>query len=240
MLSRLSTLLWVWWSGICLENVVCSRTWIGLSCSFCSRMHHWILWCDTGCAIAFKTPDRMHWPTAKQVIKRNTMIISPCNRTWSQGLGLLKTRQWIQLGSPLSTTWLLLESKTSFGPPLLVMIFPNVRIASHKAYMNRESVILRVCVCVCVWERERERERVAQSCLTLCNPMDYSPGGSSVHGILQARILEWVAIPFSRGSSRPRDRTRVSCIAGRFFTIWATREALPGEFLKEIGLTVTG
>ena len=95
------------------------------------------------------------------------------------------------------------------------MIFPNVRIASHKAYMNRESVILRVCVCVC----ERERERVAQSCLTLCNPMDYSPGGSSVHGILQARILEWVAIPFSRGSSRPRDRTRVSCIAGRFFTI---------------------
>ena len=163
MLSRLSTLLWVWWSGICLENVVCSRTWIGLSCSFCSRMHHWILWCDTGCAIAFKTPDRMHWPTAKQVIKRNTMIISPCNRTWSQGLGLLKTRQWIQLGSPLSTTWLLLESKTSFGPPLLVMIFPNVRIASHKAYMNRESVILRVCVCVCVCERERERERERES-----------------------------------------------------------------------------
>ena len=56
--------------------------------------------------------------------------------------------------------------------------------------------------------------------------MDYSPLGSSVHTILQARILEWVAIPFSGGSSQPRDRTRVSCIAGRFFTIWATKEAL--------------
>ena len=54
--------------------------------------------------------------------------------------------------------------------------------------------------------------------------MDCSQPGSSVHGILQARILEWVAIPFSRGSSWPRDRTRVSCPAGRLFTIWATSE----------------
>ena len=61
---------------------------------------------------------------------------------------------------------------------------------------------------------------------TLCNPMDYSPPGSSVHESLQARILEWAAIPFSRGSSQPRDQTQVSCIAGRFFTFWATREAL--------------
>ena len=66
---------------------------------------------------------------------------------------------------------------------------------------------------------------VTQSCLTLCNPMDCSPPGFSVHGVLRARILEWVAIPFSRGSSRPRDWTCVSCIAGRFFRIWATREA---------------
>ena len=58
----------------------------------------------------------------------------------------------------------------------------------------------------------------------LCNSMDYSPLGSSVHRILQARILEWVAIPFSRGSSWPRDQTSISCIVGRFFTIWATRE----------------
>ena len=59
---------------------------------------------------------------------------------------------------------------------------------------------------------------VAQLCLILCNTMDYSPPGSSVHGILQVRVLEWVAIPLSRGSSKPRDQTWVSCIVGRFFT----------------------
>ena len=67
---------------------------------------------------------------------------------------------------------------------------------------------------------------VAQSCPTLCNPMDCGPSGSSVHGILQARILEGVSILFSRGSSRPRDWTQVSCFAGNFFTVWATREGV--------------
>ena len=65
---------------------------------------------------------------------------------------------------------------------------------------------------------------VTQSCLTLCGPMDCSPPGSSVHGILQARILEWVAIPFSREPSRPRDGSRLSRIAGRFFTWVEPRE----------------
>ena len=55
--------------------------------------------------------------------------------------------------------------------------------------------------------------KVSQSCPTLCNPMD-----SAVHGVLQARIGKWVAFPFSRGSSQPRDQTRVSCIADEFFT----------------------
>ena len=64
-----------------------------------------------------------------------------------------------------------------------------------------------------------EQVKVAQSCLTLCDPMDYT-----VHGILQARIREWVAFPFSRGSSQPRDWTQASRVAGRFFTSWATRE----------------
>ena len=65
---------------------------------------------------------------------------------------------------------------------------------------------------------------VAQSCPTFCNPMDGGLTGSSVHGILQARILEWVSISFSRGSSRPRDQTQVSWIAGGIFIIWATRD----------------
>ena len=62
--------------------------------------------------------------------------------------------------------------------------------------------------------------KVAQLCSTLYNRMDYT-----VHGILQARILEWVAFLFSKGSSQPKDQTQVSLIAGEFFTSWATREA---------------
>ena len=61
--------------------------------------------------------------------------------------------------------------------------------------------------------------------LTLCDPLDCSPPGFSVHGVFQARTLEWVAMPSSRGSSQPRDWTQVTCIAGRFFTVWASREA---------------
>ena len=63
--------------------------------------------------------------------------------------------------------------------------------------------------------------KLFQSCLSLCNPLDCSPPGSSVHGILQARILEWITMPSSRRSSKPRDQTRdscSSCTAGRFFT----------------------
>ena len=63
--------------------------------------------------------------------------------------------------------------------------------------------------------------KVAQSCPTLCDSLDYT-----VHGILQARILEWVAVPFSRGSSQLRDQTQVSHVRGGFFTGWPTREAL--------------
>ena len=62
--------------------------------------------------------------------------------------------------------------------------------------------------------------KVAQSCLTLGDPVDYT-----VHGILQVRMMEWVAFPFSRGSSQPRDQTQVSHITGRFFTVWAARGA---------------
>ena len=66
---------------------------------------------------------------------------------------------------------------------------------------------------------------VAQLCPTLCDPMDYSPLGSSVHEILQARILKWLAMPSSRGSSQPRDWTQVSCLVGWFFIVWVTRQA---------------
>ena len=79
---------------------------------------------------------------------------------------------------------------------------------------------------------------VAQSCLTLCDPTDRSPPASSVHGILQVRILEPVAIPFSRGSSWPRDQTWLSCIADRFFIIWPEAcSFLPGQIVEELFLT---
>ena len=75
---------------------------------------------------------------------------------------------------------------------------------------------------------------VTQPCLTPGDPIDCSPPGSSVHGILLARILEWAAIPFSRESSQARDWTCISCTAGRFFTIWPTRKAQIGSKLFHI------
>ena len=76
--------------------------------------------------------------------------------------------------------------------------------------------VLSVMTCYCCL--------VTKSCLTLCDPLDCSPPGSSVHGVLQVRILEFIAISFSRGSSQAMDQTWVSCTAGRFFPIWATSE----------------
>ena len=76
--------------------------------------------------------------------------------------------------------------------------------------MEWENIMIFTLFTVCVF--------VAQSCPTLCNCTVCSP----VHGILQARILEWIAIPFSRGTFQPRDQTLVFCLTGRFFTVWAT------------------
>ena len=81
---------------------------------------------------------------------------------------------------------------------------------------------------------------IAQLCPTLCNPLDCSPSGSSVHAIFQARILEWIAISSSRGSSRPRDLAHTSCgscTGGGFFTCWAIREAQ--EITYSIYLSLT-
>ena len=83
--------------------------------------------------------------------------------------------------------------------------------------MRLNEMVTKVFTCIKVKSLSR---------VQLCDPTDCSLPGSSFHGIFQARILEWVAIPFSRGCSRPRDQTQGSCIAGRFFTFRATREAL--------------
>ena len=88
-------------------------------------------------------------------------------------------------------------------------------------YWLSESVYQRSWAFLCYLSESE----VARSCPTFCNSMECGLPRSSVHGIFQARILEWVAISFSRGSSQPRDRTQVSHIGGRRFTVWATREA---------------
>ena len=100
-------------------------------------------------------------------------------------------------------------------------VLPALCLLDLRIYLENESrsyvaplnEIRKVLICVCFLINSE----VAQSCLTLCDCI--------VHGILQARTLEWVASPFSRGSSQPRDRTQVSHIAGGFFTSWAIREA---------------
>ena len=110
----------------------------------------------------------------------------------------------------------------SVSEVLLVKLVKFLKLSSVKkcGYIVVLCVCVCVCVCVCL---------VLQSYLTLCDLVGYSPLGCSVHGILQARILEWVAISSSRGSSQPRDHTHVSCIPciGRqTFYHWAIREAL--------------
>ena len=102
-------------------------------------------------------------------------------------------------------------------------MLPNCRVEikySIRPFLGREELFLVVCVKDC-W-----KVFAIQLCPTLCNLMDRSPPGSSVHGIFQARIVEWAAIPFSRGYYRPRNRTYISRIAGSFFVIWAIRLGL--------------
>ena len=97
---------------------------------------------------------------------------------------------------------------------------------SELKYMLTEIIYMR---------HKKSDSAVAHLCPVLCDPIDHSLPGSSINGIFQARILEWVAIAFSRRSSQPRDWTRVSRVVGRCFTIWATRIAVKfggGEFTR--------
>ena len=108
------------------------------------------------------------------------------------------------------------------------------KTALYSGYNKREMAVFSLYIYVCIYTHTYIYvyiwtyvwSEVAQSCPTLCDPMDGSLPGSSLHGILQARVLEWVAISFSRGSSRPRDRAQVSLIPGRRFNLWATREPM--------------
>ena len=101
--------------------------------------------------------------------------------------------------------WSVRQAQTLF----MKKVMWKTRLKLHSITQCICLFFIRLCVC-------------AQSCWTLCNSMDCSPPGSSVHGIFQARILEWVAISFSRGSSGPRDWTYVSCIGRQILYLWVT------------------
>ena len=115
----------------------------------------------------------------------------------------------------LSSSFLPLSS-SSLPPSFLPTFFPSFLLS-----LQQECITSKILELIC--QRlmfMKVKVKVDQSCPTLCNPMDYT-----IHGILQARILEWIAFPFSRRSSQPRDQTQVSCTAGGFFTSWATMKA---------------
>ena len=86
------------------------------------------------------------------------------------------------------------------------------------------------CVSQKVIVRIKSESEVTESCPTLCDPMDYSLPGSSVHGIFQAIVLGWIAISFCRGSSRPWDRIQLSRIVDRCFPVWANVLKVPGKW----------
>ena len=116
-----------------------------------------------------------------------------------------------------------------FSAPLLAFTKNSLKFSMCARSYNRLptyviTLIGRITKCLTCWF-EKWKVLIAQLYPTLCDPMDYSLPGSSVYGILQERTLKSVAIPFSRGSSQFRNWTQVSLIAGRFFTIWARREA---------------
>ena len=129
--------------------------------------------------------------------------------TTGQTIGLTR---WTFVGKVMSLLFNMLSR-------LVITFLPR---SKHLSWLQSPSAVILEPPKIKSLTVEVQWSEVTQSCPNLCDHMDCSPPGSSVHGILQARMLEWVAISVSRGSSRPRDWTQVSRIAGRRFNLWAT------------------
>ena len=155
---------------------------------------------DKECHLPFQ------WTNSAAPVKPSTIGAAPYLLTRTKMINLKCLLLWLAVH-------LLVLSLHSFFSPSKTPFYPDSSLSNSPSELSKrlsfQSLVL-----------------AAQSYPTLCEPRDCSPPGSFVHGILQVRILEWVAILFSRASSQPRDLTWVSYIAGRLFTIWATREAL--------------
>ena len=155
---------------------------------------------DKECHLPFQ------WTNSAAPVKPSAIGAAPYLLTRTKMINLKCLLLWLAVH-------LLVLSLHSFFSPSKTPFYPDSSLSNSPSELTKrlsfQSLVL-----------------AAQSYPTLCEPRDCSPPGSFVHGILQVRILEWVAILFSRASSQPRDLTWVSYIAGRLFTIWATREAL--------------
>ena len=155
---------------------------------------------DKECHLPFQ------WTNSAAPVKPSAIGAAPYLLTRTKMINLKCLLLWLAVH-------LLVLSLHSFFSPSKTPFYPDSSLSNSPSELSKrlsfQSLVL-----------------AAQSYPTLCEPRDCSPPGSFVHGILQVRILEWVAILFSRASSQPRDLTWVSYIAGRLFTIWATREAL--------------
>ena len=147
-----------------------------------------------------------------------------------QALSMGFSRQEHWSGLPCPPPWNHPNPGTESRSPALQADFLPFELAG-KPYMIKEEkklkkkkafISLKASTTISLAYKVLSRSAVSD----LCDSMDYSPPGSFVHGIFQARILQWVAMSFSRGSSRLRDWTWVSHIVGRFFIVWATRQAL--------------
>ena len=155
---------------------------------------------DKECHLPFQ------WTNSAAPVKPSAIGAAPYLLTRTKMINLKCLLLWLAVH-------LLVLSLHSFFSPSKTPFYPDSSLSNSPSELSKrlsfQSLVL-----------------AAQSYPTLCEPRDCSPPGSFAHGILQVRILEWVAILFSRASSQPRDLTWVSYIAGRLFTIWATREAL--------------
>ena len=185
----------------CLENPMDGGAWCRLLSMGSQRVgHHWVTSLSLSSILAWRIP----WTVEPGRLQ--SMGLRRLQHNWETNtfthfcgrqVGISRIRIQVQGGLFPNPLCLTLVYAQNGNPSAIDQWLPNVKV----------------------------KMLVAQSCPTLVTCMDYSLPGSSVHGISQARILEWVAIPFSKVSSWPMDWIQVFCIAGRFFTIWATREA---------------
>ena len=190
----------------------------------CSGAEAPILWPpDAGGWLAGKDPEAgKDWgQEEKRAPEDETLdgITDSVDLSLSKFWKAVKDREaWHAAVHRLATSWTRLSNWTTTTKPYASSSWSKSHSPKHQPLPNDTSVTTG-------WWSKKVKALVTQSHTTLCDPMGWRPPASSVHEILQTRTLEWVAISFSRGSSWLRDRTRTSCIAGRFFPVWAHREA---------------